>query len=225
MEGRRELKHIIGYAEALSLRNRLRHVLRSDEHAGPDGTYRIRSLYFDNYQDKVLREKLDGIAERDKFRLRVYGESFDTIRLEKKSKRNGLGWKRSTWLTRTECLDLLDGRKDWMKDRDDPLLQEFRHLCDSQLLRPSTIVDYRREAYTYPSGNVRITIDSDLRTGLRSRDFLNPALPLIPTEAPGTCILEVKFDGFLPDFISALVQLGDRQSTAVSKFAICRTRG
>ena len=225
MEGRRELKHLIGFAEALALRNRLRHVLRSDEHAGPDGTYRIRSLYFDNYQDKVLREKLDGIAERDKFRLRVYGDALDTIRLEKKTKRNGLGWKRSVWLTRAECLDLLDGRTDWMKDRDDPLLQEFRRACDSLLLRPSTIVDYRREAYVHPAGNVRITIDSDLRTGLRSKDFLNPELPLIPTDVPGTCILEVKFDGFLPDFISDLVQIGDRQSTAVSKFAICRTRG
>ncbi len=225
MEGRRELKHLIGFAEALALRNRLRHVLRPDENAGPDGTYRIRSLYFDNYQDKVLREKLDGIAERDKFRLRVYGGSFDAIRLEKKSKRDGLGWKRSTWISRTECQDLIEGRTEGLKDREDPLVQEFLRTCDSLLLRPSTIVDYRREAYVHPAGNVRITIDSDLRTGLRSKDFLNPDLPLIPTDAPGTCILEVKFDGFLPDFISDLVQLGDRQSTAVSKFAICRTRG
>jgi hypothetical protein len=227
MTGRRELKQWIGPAEAIALRMRLRPVLRRDEHAGPDGTYRVRSLYFDNYQDKVLREKLDGICDRDKYRLRVYGDGMDRIRLEKKSRRDGFGWKRSTWISRAECEALLVGDTAWMKARagEDALLEEFRLQLLASLLRPRTIVEYRREAFVHPAGNVRITIDSQLRTGLASTDFLNPDLPLLPALEPGQSVLEVKFDQYLPAFIQDLVQLGDTQSSAVSKYALCRASG
>ena len=223
--GRSELKHWIGPADAAALRHRLSAVLRRDGHAGPDGTYRIRSLYFDNYQDEVLREKLDGVADRDKYRIRVYGESLDAIRLEKKSKRGGLGWKRSAWLSRTECEALLAGRIDWIPARGDALLDELRREMLARMLRPRTIVEYRREAFVHPAGNVRVTIDSDVRSGLFSTDFLNPDLPLLPACAPGESVLEVKYDAFLPALVRDLVQVGDRQSSAVSKYALCRTVG
>lgn len=223
--GRRELKHWIAQAEAMALRHRLGAALRRDEHAGPDGTYRVRSLYFDNYQDKVLLEKLDGVAERDKFRVRVYGEGLDAIRIEKKSKRDSLGWKRSAWLSRAECAALLEGRTDWIPARGDALLDDFRRCHRSQMLRPRTIVEYRREAFVHPAGNVRVTIDRDLRTGLYATDFLNPDLPLLPAYPAGECVLEVKFDAYLPDFVRDLVQVGDRQSSAVSKYALCRFVG
>jgi len=227
MEGRRELKHWIGTSEALALHSRLRHVLQRDRHAGPDGTYLVRSLYFDNYQDKVLREKLDGICDRDKFRLRVYGDGLAPVRLEKKSKRAGFCWKRSAWITMPECEALLVGDVSWIADKEgcDPLLSEFRLQYRNSLLRPRTIVEYRREAFIHPAGNVRITIDSRLRSGLASTDFLNPDLPLLAAFEPGQCVLEVKFDHFLPAFVQDLVQLGDTQTSAVSKYALCRSSG
>ena len=89
---RHEWKHVLNTADLLILRQRLRAVMESDPHA-VDGRYQIRSLYFDNEEDKALREKIDGVNMREKFRIRLYNCDTTVIHLEKKSKRNGLGTK------------------------------------------------------------------------------------------------------------------------------------
>ena len=73
---RHELKYRIGCAQYIELRNRLRTVMRSDVHTDVDGRYLIRSIYFDNYMDKALREKIDGVSRREKFRIRYYNDDF-----------------------------------------------------------------------------------------------------------------------------------------------------
>ena len=78
---RHELKHQISPQEDLVLAGRLRRLFRHDAHAGADGTYRITSLYFDTPYDAALREKLDGVDRREKFRLRYYGERPDFLKL------------------------------------------------------------------------------------------------------------------------------------------------
>ena len=60
-----------------------------------DGSYRVTSLYFDTPYDTALREKLDGVDRREKFRLRYYGELPGFLKLEKKFKVDGLCGKRS----------------------------------------------------------------------------------------------------------------------------------
>ena len=80
---RHELKYKIHFSEYLAIRQRLRSVMRPDPHAGADGTYQIRSIYFDNVYDKALREKVDGIQKREKFRIRYYNDRFSLITLEK----------------------------------------------------------------------------------------------------------------------------------------------
>ena len=108
-----------------------------------------------------------------------------------------------------------------MKDADRPLVQELYRKMQSQGLRPRTIVDYIREPFVYAPGNVRVTLDYDIRTGLRSVDFLNPNCLTIPAgESP--IILEVKWDAFLPSIIRDIVQLEGRRTCAFSKYAICR---
>ena len=88
-------------------------------------------------------------------------------------------------------------------------------------LQPRTLVDYHREAYLYAPGNVRITLDSGIRTGLRCTDLLDPHCPTVPV--PGDPILlEVKWDAWLPDIIRDAVQLGNTRTTAFSKYAACR---
>lgn len=89
---RHEWKHVLNTVDLLILRQRLRAVMESDPHA-VDGRYQIRSLYFDNEEDKALREKIDGVNMREKFRIRLYNCNAAVIHLEKKSKRNGLGTK------------------------------------------------------------------------------------------------------------------------------------
>ncbi|MBQ7344478.1 MAG: polyphosphate polymerase domain-containing protein [Oscillospiraceae bacterium] len=220
MEFRHEWKHEISHHDLIILRQRLRAVLQPDRH-GVEGKYFIRSLYFDNAADKALREKLDGVAIREKFRIRYYDLDPTVIHLEKKSKHNGLGSKQTAPLTAQETQSIVDGDWDWMAQDHRPLVQELYRKIRSQGLRPKTIVDYTREAYTFPAGNVRVTLDYDIRTGLGSTNLLDPNCPTIPA-GDSPIILEVKWDHFLPSLIRDIVQLESRHTSAFSKYAICR---
>lgn len=223
MDFRHEWKHEINYSDMLILRQRLKAVMKPDENA-VDGKYFIRSLYFDNISDKALREKIDGVNCREKFRIRYYNNDTSLIHLEKKSKINGLGNKQSANLSAEEAQKIVDGDFDWMIDCDRPLVQELYSKMKSQGLRPKTIVDYAREPFVFSAGNVRVTLDYDIRTGLYCTDFLNPDCITIPAgNVP--IILEVKWDEFLPSVIRDIVQLESRHTAAFSKYAACRIYG
>ena len=220
---RHEWKHEISLSDRIALRQRLRAVTRPDGHAR-DGRYFIRSLYFDNLADKALREKLDGVDRREKFRIRYYDGDVSLIRLEKKSKRSGLGSKVSAFLTAEEAQAVVDGSWDWMPGSGRDLVLELYSKMKSQGLRPRTIVDYTREAFVYGPGNVRVTLDYDIRTGLRCTDFLDPDCITVPA-GDASAILEVKWDAYLPAVIQDAVQLPGRRAGAFSKYAACRVYG
>lgn len=223
MDFRHEWKHEINPSDMISIRHRLTAVARPDPHA-MNGRYLIRSLYFDDLTDRALREKLDGVNRREKFRIRYYNGDTSLIHLEKKSKLNGLGSKQSAALTREEAQAIVDGEPDWMMSSGRPLVQELYSKMKSQGLRPKTIVDYTREPFIFDPGNVRVTIDYDIRTGLSCTDFLNPNCVTVPAGA-APIILEVKWDEFLPDIIRDAVQLSGRRVSAFSKYAQCRIYG
>ena len=224
MDYRHELKHEISPSDLMALRQRLRAVAKPDPHA-KGGKYFIRSLYFDNLTDKALREKIDGVNRREKFRIRYYNLDPSLIHLEKKSKLGGLGTKYSATLSPAEAQAIVDGQLDWMMAAEDrPLIRELYAKMRFQGLRPRTIVDYTREPFIFGPGNVRVTLDYDIRTGLGCTDFLNPRCVTLPAgEAP--ILLEVKWDGFLPDIIRDIVQLEGRHAAAFSKYAQCRIYG
>lgn len=223
MKLRHEWKHEVTAADCRVLTTRLSAVARRDAH-GQNGRYEIRSLYFDDPWDTALREKINGVNRREKFRIRYYNGDLSYICLEKKNKWNGLCGKHSVLLSAHEVQRLLEGDLNWMPDSGRPLAQELYYKMKSGGLRPKTIVDYTRDAFVFPAGNVRVTLDSNIRTGLGSTDFLNPACATIPAgDAP--IILEVKWDEFLPDIIRAAVQLPGRHTSAFSKYAACRIYG
>ncbi len=224
-EYRHEYKHVINMFDYHTLRQRVRVVARPDPNAGADGLYHIRSLYFDNDEDKALREKLDGLPQREKFRLRLYNGKGDFIRMEKKSKVHGLCNKQSVTLTQEEAQRILDGDIGWMRHSPHPLLVELYGKMGFQRLRPRTIVDYMREAYVFPYGNVRITFDSQVRTGLYSTSLFDADLPTLTVGEPGILLLEVKYDRFLPDVIRDIIQTNTRQTQTFSKYAACRMYG
>lgn len=224
MAKRHEVKIAINDADAAALRQRLRLVARYDEHA-PEGGYLVRSLYFDTLRDLALREKLDSVNNREKFRIRCYDRDFSYIQLEKKSKSNGLGEKAKALVTAEEVAALLDGDLTWMNDPSRPVVVELLSKMRSQGLRPKVVVEYRREPFVYRPGNVRVTIDSDVRTGVGSLAFLDPAMPLVPVPGDQRGVLEVKWDAFLPDIIRDAVQLNGRRSAAFSKYAAARMYG
>lgn len=223
MKYRHEWKHEISCSDRLVLRQRLQAVMKRDEHA-VNGAYLIRSLYFDNASDKALREKIDGVNIREKFRIRYYNKDTSVIHLEKKSKINGLCAKESAPMTKNQVQYLLLGDYDWMLSTKIPLIQELYSKMMSQGLRPKTIVDYTREPFVFGPGNVRVTLDYDIRTGMQSTDFLNPDCVTVPA-GDSVTILEVKWDEFLPDLIRDAVQIPNCRTGAFSKYAACRIYG
>ncbi|KNZ43511.1 polyphosphate polymerase domain-containing protein [Acetobacterium bakii] len=224
MNFRHEHKHYINYLDYLMIRSKLKAIMKPDANTNADGEYQIRSLYFDNYNDTALQEKINGINHREKFRIRCYNNNFSFINLEKKSKINGLCSKLKTPITREQTEAILSNKTAWMGKSESPLIVELYSKMKSGHLRPKTIVDYMREAYIYGPGNVRVTIDRDVRTGLFSTDMFNTNLPTVQTGV-SQILLEVKYDNFLPEVISNIVQLDGRRQTAFSKYAVSRIFG
>ncbi|RVU55717.1 polyphosphate polymerase domain-containing protein [Anaerosphaera multitolerans] len=224
MKGRHELKHNLNYLDYMVLRKKLISVLPRDKNTKGRREYKISSLYFDTPKDEALREKINGVNHREKFRIRYYNDDYNLIKLEKKSKINNLTYKESKKICKEEVEKIIKGDVSWMLESKDPILIEFYSKYNSKLLRPKTIVQYYREPFVFPAGNVRITFDRDIRRGMRVTDFFSGAPVSIPA-GEEEIILEVKYDEFLPGFIRDIVQLGNRQSTACSKYANCRIYG
>lgn len=220
MTGRHEYKHYINYADLLQLRARLSLVMTMDKHSTSERGYKVRSLYFDNYADKALFEKINGVDNREKFRLRLYNGDSSLISLEKKSRSKGLCYKTKAPIPEEVCREVMLGEYSALRDLDDPLFVEFYAKLRYQQLRPRTIVEYRREAFILKPGNVRVTLDHHIRTSNQPAFFLSQEYPDFPLA--NACILEIKYDQFLPEVVRSITALGSRQSTSFSKYAVSR---
>lgn len=218
---RHELKHIISITDDYLLSNRLKKLFKYDSNANSHGVYHVSSLYFDTPYDKALRQKIDGVNNREKFRIRYYNDNVSFIRLEKKIKKNGLCAKYNAKLSLEQTQLILNGEIDFLKYSQNPVLIEFYSKMKGELLSPKTIIRYERQAFLFESGNVRITIDRDIFTGLRATDFLNPNLKLIKA-TDNLSILEVKYDEFLPDIVRLSVQIPNRKTCSFSKYSVSR---
>ena len=223
MKYRHEWKHEINQTDRLVLLSRLSAVMKRDSHA-INGAYRIRSLYFDTPADTALREKIDGVNIREKFRIRYYNDDTSYIVLEKKSKINGLCAKESCRLSEDEARRIVDGDIGFIISDERELCVELYSKMKSQGLGPKTIVDYTRDPFVFAPGNVRVTIDYDIRTGMYRTDFLNPETLTLPA-GDSPIILEVKWDDFLPDIIKDAVSIPGRRVGAFSKYEQCRIYG
>ena len=215
---RHEEKHQVNLREALVLSRRLEKLFPRDPHAGPEGSYQVVSLYYDDPYDTALRQKLDGVNRREKFRLRYYGKEPAFFKLEKKYKVKGLCGKGSCRLSREEGERLLRRDFAFLLEKEEPLAREF-YAKLRRGLAPKTVVRYTREAFLYAPGNVRVTLDGDIRAGAPER-FLIPQM-LLPALG-GLAVVEVKYDAFLPEIVKLAVQVPNRQGTACSKYALCR---
>lgn len=223
MHFRHEWKHEISYVDMLSLRGQLSAVMQQDSHA-VNGRYKIRSLYFDNFQDKALLEKINGVNTREKFRVRFYNDDPSFILLEKKNKIHGLCSKEQAAISLEEARLIANKDIKSLSKSKKPLINELCYKMLTERLEPKTIVDYIREPFIYAPGNVRVTLDYDIRTGLTGTDFLTLDCVMVPAgNAP--VILEVKWDEFLPAVIRDVVQVPGTHTSAFSKYAACRVYG
>ena len=219
---RHELKYFITPAEMTVLRGILTPVMQLDPNGNEHNEYHIRSLYFDTINDDALEEKIAGVGNRKKYRIRIYNFSDKVIKLECKSKYGDLISKQSVSIPRELAEQLIAGDPDGLQRMRHPLLHDVYREMRTRLLRPAVIVDYVREAYIHQAEEVRITFDKQVRTGLYSVDLFNPQIPTYPVFDDPVEILEVKFDEFLPSYLQSILSGITAQRSAVSKYTWCR---
>ena len=220
---RHELKFKISNSAAEVLKQKLSLILKKDKNAYySDGSYLIKSLYFDDLDSTSYYEKMDGVLYRKKYRIRIYNNNDEFIRLEKKMKHNTYTAKEQILISKDIYSKILNGKLDEI-DSPTGLLEEFITNSKTKHLVPSVIVLYHRIAFTYPISEVRITFDSHIQSGLYNYDLLDKEVPMYDVSEPGKQVLEVKFNEVLPLHIANILNDIPSCKEAVSKFAICRS--
>jgi len=218
---RHELKYFINYQEYEYLRHRLKHAISMDKHIVSDNGYHIRSLYFDDLNWTGLHEKEDGYYERQKFRIRIYNESKELIRLEKKVKIGNMTRKDQVIIDIDQYKKICRGEIDDLIYSEHQLLRELFIQMRVNLLEPKVIVDYDREAYTVREGNVRVTFDMNLRAVQNTVDIFDTHIATRQIFEEPILILEIKYDEYLPSYVKNLLQIQKHNISAISKYALC----
>ncbi|MBO5337413.1 MAG: polyphosphate polymerase domain-containing protein [Lachnospiraceae bacterium] len=218
---RNEIKYICSEQQLQLIEHRISKLCKKDTHAGADGTYTVRSLYFDDYHNSCMKENESGVNAREKFRIRIYNGNTERITLECKQKLNGKNHKESCALTKEQCQEILQGVCK-MPENPSPLFRKFYLQYHTRVLRPKVIVQYDRTPFVYKAGNVRITCDRNISGTENVKLFLEKEIPVRPVMEKDSHVLEVKYDEFLPDFVKSTVQIKNLNQTAFSKYYMCR---
>ena len=216
---RREEKYVLYAHEFSRLRPALKTLLFPDCHGGDFG-YPVRSLYFDAFDDRDYYAAVDGLEKKSKIRLRTYGPG-SAIKLEWKQKQNTESRKQSLLLSWEEAQLLQQGQYDFLSERPESAARQICLLLTEGAYLPRALVQYNREAYTFPAGDVRITFDTGCCATASAWDLFDARPPFTPITPPGTGVLEIKYTGILPGFIRALAETGIL-STANSKYVQSR---
>jgi hypothetical protein len=221
---RHELKYEINALEYQVLRKKLLTVLKPDPYMLPNTRYNVRNLYFDDYQDTALLDKEAGNFKRKKYRLRIYNHNDTFIKFERKTKIGPYMLKESTRITREVADRLIAKDFEFLAETDIKLLKDFYAETRCNLMRPVIIVEYDREAYVQPTGSVRITFDTNLRTAFGNLGLFNNNICTMSTLEQKGIILEVKYNDVLPQFICGLFPDTIRLKLAIGKYVICRNQ-
>lgn len=222
MKFRHEFKYLCTDAQLTILKSRLKGILPKDSHVGPDGVYHIKSLYFDDRNDRCFWENEDGVAPREKYRIRIYENSSAKISLECKRKENDKIHKTSCGLTMEQFEYLAYGKGNIPFETLPPLAQKLQILRMTTGMEPKVIVAYERTPYVYKNGNVRITFDRNITSSTQVDQFFSEEVKKRPILPAGMQLLEVKYDEYLPDHIYHALILDNMQRTNFSKYYLCR---
>jgi len=219
---RYEKKYMINPQQKRVITSRLEKFCQMDPNATDDNSYRVSSLYFDDYMNSGVEDKLIGNLKRKKFRIRVYNGRDDFIKLERKTKHGNLCLKDSVRISREQYDAVMSGHLEVMKVMDHAVCRDFYALYRNRSLRPRVIVDYIRQCFLFPQGNVRVTMDSNLHSSVGKCDLFSQSA-FIPVLDKEQIVLEVKYTGFLPSVIRDMIQHGSGHMEAISKYTYCRS--
>ena len=221
---RHEYKYPINKITMALEEAKLAGVAQKDQNVGDLGYYNIRSLYFDDYYDSCFRDNENGTDSREKYRIRIYNHSSDSIKLEMKKKVRGKTLKHSCSITKEQCRLLMEGQIPQDIQSGQQVLRKLAYLMATRLMHPEIIVDYDRVPYVYrmEDANVRVTFDMNLTSSENIADFLEERIDgrgIFPVDE---LLMEVKYDDFLPDEINSVLQLEGLSASTFSKYYLCR---
>lgn len=213
---RKELKYLIEDNDFYVINHNLKDFLKKDSNCKGE-FYTISSIYFDTYNKTSYRQVKEGISDRWKYRIRFYNYDDSYIKLEKKHKTNSLTTKSSIIISKKILLDILSNNVK-IKSTNPSLLNEFILRMETELLRPIICIEYDRIPYVYKDGNVRVTLDFNVRYTNRFNNIFNKKKKVYYLEHK---ILEIKYDEFIPDFIRFRLELNHLEQNSFSKFNNC----
>ncbi len=215
---RHENKFFVSISEAVDMASKLQGVMKYDPHADRLGKYIISSVYFDNYENRALKASETGVPRREKFRIRAYNRSDSYIKLEKKEKIRNLCRKTSVRISREIYDNVLYGDAKLLLTLNSQVANELYCAIKAYGFRPVTVVEYERRVFVHPISQTRITFDTNVKGSTKGVDIFKDWASFAPTLSPVTAILEIKYDEFLPEFISRIIP-----HTQISKqTAICK---
>lgn len=219
---RHEFKYLCTDGQLAMLRVRLKGIMAKDAHAGADGRYLVESMYFDGIDDRCYYENEDGNGPREKYRIRMYDKSRESIHLECKHKENDKVRKTSCPLTGEQFDFLAYGKGQMEEERLPELAKRLLALKKTEGMRPKVIVSYERTPYVYRNGNVRVTFDRNIASSRCVEHFLDGKRGRRQILPVGCQLLEVKYDEYLPDHIYHALSLANMQRITFSKYYLCR---
>lgn len=219
---RHEYKYIINSIQESILTIKAAGIANRDSHINADGSYYIKSLYFDDYDNSCFFENEDGTDPRAKYRIRYYDNNVNFLRLEKKIKVNGMTCKQSCIITREQCEVFLKGEIPLVEEPMPDMMKKLFAEMRLKRLTPKVIVAYKRIPFVYNVGNVRITFDKDLSSSFQVSNFLGDQIATRPVLERGASVLEVKWDEIMPSFIKDYLQIENLQWSNFSKYYLCR---
>lgn len=223
--GRFEFKYLLNPQTRFRLESELRDFMDIDPFCRdrPTQSYLVRSLYFDDPAFSDYYEKIDGLLDREKFRLRTYDDAGTApCYLEIKGRRNHYSYKFRSPLD-ANLGGLIAGRR-WsalaIAEGGSPVCQRFAAAGCHRNLMPQAVVEYVRRPYVSRRDyRFRATFDSDIR-GFRS-STLDRSRAAGASVLRGLTVFEVKFEHALPVWFQRLIGTYELKRLSISKY--CRT--
>lgn len=217
-----EDKYAYSERDMFLLESRLETILEKDNNQKRQEGYQITSVYFDDYNDSCYYDAVNGVRARCKYRIRIYDDDFSVIKLEIKYKHDSRIYKLSQRISKDQMKRLIRGEWDEECNQKDSVMMRMQLDMKTKLLRPVVIVEYDRTAFVYDPGNVRITLDRNLRYSIDIEEFINGKKDHFRLVPDTSHVLEVKYDEFLPGFIAGVLETGNLTQSAFSKYCLCR---
>lgn len=228
-----ELKYILPVSHAALIMDDLGQQIAPDSHGGTEG-YPVVSLYYDSPDYDFFWAKIEGLKFRRKVRLRIYPE--DDVQkvtmgsVEIKQRINKTVQKRRLELPIEQAEELCAGKlsPEGLDSLDAQVAHEVTYLSRAMHLRPTAVTAYHRRAFegTQENAGLRVTFDTHVMARINALTVNAVATNrlILPDD---WCIMEVKADERVPEWVTSMLARHNCQLTRVSKYCagVARLKG